>query len=99
MQVKHARNLCNVGHNQPPNPYVKCYIRHVQCLPGTNIPINRYNKRKTRVIQGATNPTYNEIVSYLFTFNSNKNDLLTAILYDNARRFLFMAIRSDSLAL
>jgi len=62
--VKHARNLCNVGHNQPPNPYVKCYIRHVQCLPGTNTSIRRYNKRKTRVIPGTTNPTYNEILQY-----------------------------------
>ncbi len=54
--VAHARALGRLTTGAAPNPYVKCYLRH----PPTH---TRHMKRKTRLIDKQTNPTYNEIVS------------------------------------
>ena len=52
--VQHARGLHRLATGQPPNPYVKCYLRR-----GTE----RAQKRKTRVLVRTCVPTFNDIVS------------------------------------
>uniref|UniRef100_A0A914GS26 Phosphatidylinositol-4-phosphate 3-kinase n=1 Tax=Globodera rostochiensis TaxID=31243 RepID=A0A914GS26_GLORO len=57
--VGHAKNLPLVGREQPPDSYVKSYLRWT----GTVAPQRQW-KRKTHVVRNAQNPTYNAEVCY-----------------------------------
>uniref|UniRef100_A0A183BMI9 Phosphatidylinositol-4-phosphate 3-kinase n=1 Tax=Globodera pallida TaxID=36090 RepID=A0A183BMI9_GLOPA len=57
--VGHAKNLPLVGREQPPDSYVKSYLRWT----GAAAPQRQW-KRKTHVVRNAQNPTYNAEVCY-----------------------------------
>ncbi|KAK0397089.1 hypothetical protein QR680_001978 [Steinernema hermaphroditum] len=53
--VGHGKHLPLVGNGQPPDSYVKTYLRP---------DLQRSSKRKTQVVKNTQNPTFNEEITY-----------------------------------
>ncbi|CAB3399260.1 unnamed protein product [Caenorhabditis bovis] len=53
--VGHVKNLAILATGQPPDPYVKTYVRP---------DLQNYSKRKTQVVRATQNPTFNQELSY-----------------------------------
>lgn len=53
--IGHVKNLAILQTGQAPDPYVKTYVRP---------DMQNYSKRKTQVVRGTQNPTFNQELSY-----------------------------------
>ncbi|CDW58155.1 PI3 PI4 kinase and PI3Ka and C2 and PX domain con taining protein [Trichuris trichiura] len=54
--INHARNLSLINGSHFPDTYVKCYLRPDR---------RRWSKKKTRIIRGTRDPTFNEMVDHV----------------------------------
>uniref|UniRef100_A0A5S6QQJ6 Uncharacterized protein n=2 Tax=Trichuris muris TaxID=70415 RepID=A0A5S6QQJ6_TRIMR len=53
--INHARNLSFINGSHLPDAYVKCYLRPDK---------RRWSKKKTRIVRGTRDPTFNEMFIY-----------------------------------